>query len=304
MNEKNYREAMDRLHFSEDFEARTIELLRQKAQPAARKEKETMTRAKHKKIFWRAAIAVCLAVALSVTGIAAGQLLSAKEASKFVNDSAIEKAFQSENAIEINETQVMGDYTVTLLGVASGEALEEYGAENNDHKYIMMAFQANGDTDVMNFDPDYRVTPLVSGYSVPMDYILGVTGPGVFIDNVFYRCYDISELELFADRTVSMAVYKQRFPVDVEGAWCYAPEDVFTTEEDGSIAFREDFPEEHAMFTLPLDESKADPTAAERLIDERSNPFIDVRNPDWRSEDRYDKNYYERQQKALEEAGM
>ncbi len=301
MNGTDYRKAFDKLSFSEDFEARTIELLRQKAQPAARKERQTVKR----KVLWRAAIAVCLAAVLSVGGLATAGLLSAREASKFLDNEAMQKAFQGENAIEIDETQVMGDYTVTLLGVASGKALGEYGAENNDHKYIMMAFQANGDTNIMNFNPDYRVTPLVSGYSVPMDYIFWRAGPGVFIDNVLYMCYDISELELFADRTVTLAVYKQRFPVYVDGAWCYAPEDVFTTEEDGSIAFREDFPEEHVMFSLPLDESKADPTAAERLIDESEYCRIfDVRDPNWRSEERYDKNYYERQQKALEEAGL
>ena len=52
MNREQYRTAMDRLSFSEDFEDRTIQLLREKAQPAARKEYETMKRTKHGKKPW------------------------------------------------------------------------------------------------------------------------------------------------------------------------------------------------------------------------------------------------------------
>ena len=41
----------------------------------------------------------------------------------------------------------------------------------------------------------------------------------------------------------------------------------FTMGEDGSIAFREDVTGAHALFILPLDESLADPEAAQEFID-------------------------------------
>lgn len=316
MNEKEYREAMDRLPFSEDFEARTIELLRQKAQPAARKENETMTRAKHKKVFWRAAIAVCLAVVLSVTGIAASQLLSAREASRFMNDSTIETAFSDENAIEINETQVMGDYTVTLLGVASGKSLQKYGAEDNNHSYVLFAVQGNGLDSLNRFAGDYTITPLVSGYhyEIVNCFSLGMSGHGAYLDDTLYLCEDIANLELLADHTIYWAIYKRDFPVYVEGAEGYQMGDVFTMAEDGSISFREDFPEDHAMFTLPLDESKADPAAAEEYLWQLSKKewsslkwlFPEEYGPSYDQEpwEFYDENYHERQQKALEDAGL
>lgn len=301
MDKRKYREAIDQLSFSEDFEARTIELLRQKAQPATGKEKRTMKR----KVFWRAAIAVCLVAVLSVGGFAAGQLLSTREASQYLDNDNMRAAFSGENVIEINETQVMGDYSVTVLGIAPGEDLRKYGATNSSHNYVMMAFQGTNGASVEDFLKNFKVTPLVSGYSVEMDFVLGQKLNGILLDNVWYVCYDISNLELFADRDVSLAIYKQKFPVDVDGAVFYQAGDVFTALEDGTIAFREDFPEEHAMFTLPLDESKADPEAAERLIDEDIwSDIADLRDPDWRSEDKYSENYHEMQQKALEEAGL
>ncbi len=301
MDEREYREAFGKLSFSEDFGARTIELLRQKAQLANGKEKSTMKR----KILCRVTIALCLAAALSVGGFAAASLLNARDASQYLDNANMRAAFSGENAVEINETRVMGDYTATLIGIAPGEELHEYGAVSNGHNFVLMAFQGNNGASLKDFQNDFRVTPLVSGYSVGMDFVLGQKSNGVLLDNVWYVCYDVSNLELFADRDVSMAVYKQTFPVYVEGAVCYQEGDVFTTLEDGSIAFREDFPEECAMFTLPLDESKADHEAAERLIDEYNwSDIADLRDQDWRSEDRYSQNYYEEQQKALEEAGL
>ena len=38
--------------------------------------------------------------------------------------------------------------------------------------------------------------------------------------------------------------------------------------EDGTIAFAENFEGPRALFTLPLDESKADPAAVEQFMDE------------------------------------
>jgi len=46
-----------------------------------------------------------------------------------------------------------------------------------------------------------------------------------------------------------------------------------------------------------LDESRADPAVAKQLLGSRN---ANLHEPDWG----YDKNYHERQQKALEEAGL
>ena len=61
-----------------------------------------------------------------------------------------------------------------------------------------------------------------------------------------------------ADHTVYMAFYQGRTP----------DQDIFTMAEDGTIAFAESFEGPRALFTLPLDESKADPAAVEQFMDE------------------------------------
>ena len=77
-------------------------------------------------------------------------------------------------------------------------------------------------------------------------------------DGVYYYLLDTLDLNPFADHTVYLAFY--------EGSSIPSREQ-FTMGEDGSIAFREDVTGAHALFTLPLDESLADPEAAQDFIE-------------------------------------
>lgn len=70
-----------------------------------------------KKITLLAAAAVAL---LAVTVSAAVLWLTPAQVAVELNDPMLAEAFQSEAAVILNETQTVGDYTVTLMGMVSG----------------------------------------------------------------------------------------------------------------------------------------------------------------------------------------
>ena len=90
--------------------------------------------------------------------------------------------------------------------------------------------------------------------------------PGhLFADGVVYYLLDTQSLEMFADHTVYLAFYQGFLP----------SRELFSMAEDGSIAFAEGITGPHALFTLPLDESKADPAAVEDFLESSGiNPML------------------------------
>ena len=76
---------------------------------------------------------------------------------------------------------------------------------------------------------------------------------------MYYYLLDTQDLNMFAHRTVYLAFYEGGAP----------SREIFSVNpEDGSISFAEGYEGPQALFTLPLDESKADPAAVEQFMDE------------------------------------
>lgn len=265
MNREKYRAAMDRLSFSEDFETRTIQLLREKAQPAARKEYETMKRTKHRKVFWRAAIAVCLVAVLSISAYAAVNWLTPSQVANRVNEPALAKAFESEDAIPIDKTVETGDFTLNLAGLVTGKGLKPLEQNVDETRtYAVLNIQRTDGTPMTLDDvpfSTYTFTPLVSGYA-PWTINMGTLDAGVNLieaDGSLYYLLDTKNLEMFADHTIYLAFFKS------EG---FVPSsDIFTMGEDGAISFADNYAGPRALFELPLDESKADPDAVAALLE-------------------------------------
>ena len=70
---------------------------------------------------------------------------------------------------------------------------------------------------------------------------------------------------MFADHTVYLAFYEGGVPT----------REYFTMAEDGSIAFAQGIAGPHALFTLPLHESKADPAAVDDFLESSGiNPML------------------------------
>ncbi len=260
---QEYRRQIERVVFCPDFEQRTAELMRQ---AAGEKENFTMRNRKSVKIIIAAAAA---AILLTTTVFAVSTLLSAGDVAQQLGDRNFITAFESEDAVSINQTAVVGDYELTLLGIASGEQLDFINdqAIENFHSYVVLAAKR---TDGAPIDPadglkygdtgrEYAISPLVDGWAPHMvnAWSLNCCGHGLTIDGVRYYLFDYTNLELFADRTVYLAVYEGLAP-SIEK---------FTLHEDGTITFAEGYTGEGTMFTLPVDPSKADREAAMELLE-------------------------------------
>jgi len=258
MDERKYRAAVDSVKFSEGFARDTVLLMRRKAGQKAEKEKEKMNM---RKIIRMPMVVAAAAVLLAATALALTVLLSPKEVASKAGDDVLAGAFDSKDAKIINQTVKSGDYKITLQGIVSGEGLAEYDKEvKADKSYIVASVAYADDREIKEMDEGkLTFSPLVSGYK-PWQVNAWTLDGGYrsFVhEGVCYYIFDCSNLEIFADHTVYLAAY--------EG---FAPSaDIFSIDEKGEISFAEGFDKPNAMFTLPLDPSKADPDAAKALLD-------------------------------------
>lgn len=216
--------------------------------------------------------AACILVLGSGTVLAAYHYLSPAEVAAEGEDSALEKAFLSDGAIYVNETQESGGYKVTLLGSVAGRNIsdfigEENGVPEDDRMYTVVAIEradgspmpetssdAYGDMAfyashyIRGLDPNrYSIMSMGGGYS---DHVR---------DGILYRLLEMDNLEMFADRGIYVGVCTGTF-YDAE-AYHYA-------ESTGEMSRNENYGGVNALFQLPVDKSKADPEAAAKYLEE------------------------------------
>ena len=259
MNRDDYRKAFDELSFSADFQARTADLLQRRARELE-KERNNMTFGKTKKM--AVLIAACVAL-LAVSVSAAVMWLTPAQVAEEYGQPLLAEAFGGPDAITINETVESGDFSITLLGLVSGRNLDTMNPDlEKDHTYSVLALRRLDGEPLENETFDfghYTMTPLVAGTSPAAvnNWTLDAGAVGMAGDGVYYYLLDTQSLEMFADRTVYMAFYEGSAPNN----------DTFTVAEDGTIAFADDFTGVRALFTLPLDPSKADRAAADAFVE-------------------------------------
>ena len=265
MNREAYRKAFDAIPFSPDFQDRTTELLRDRLREQE-KEKHIMYVGKTKKL----AVLVAAAIALLAVSVSAVMLwMSPTQVAERLEDPVLAAAFGSEDAVLLDETAQVGDYTVTLAGLVSGEDLSKAPAEYNgqlvsDRTYAVFTLTRTDGEPLEELPDGLSYSPLVSGYHVSAvnAWTLGATCQSFVQDGVAYYLFDTQNLEMFADHTVYFAIYEGGVPNPA----------TFPTAEDGSISLAEGV--QGALFTLPLDASKADPAAAEAFVESTGLEFI------------------------------
>ena len=257
MNRQDYRAALDAVDFSADFEERTLQKLAAVRQ-ASEKEQIIMPMNRVKKT----ALLIAAAVALLAVSVSAPVVwLTPAQVADRVEEPLLAEAFQSEDAIVLDESVTAGDYQITLAGMVSGEDLSvptDYNGEIiNDRTYAVFRV-ARADGEPLTDYPNLSYSPLVDGYHVRCvnAWTLGTTTQQFIEDGVIYCLFDCRNLEMFADHTVRFAIYEGSGVPDT---------DIFSMAEDGTISLRESVV--GAMFTLPLDESKADPAAAQAFVE-------------------------------------
>ena len=256
MNRQDYRAAFDAVDFSADFEERTLQKLAAVRQ-ASEKEQIIMPMNRVKKT----ALLIAAAVALLAVSVSAAVVwLTPAQVADRVEEPLLAEAFQSEDAIVLDESVTAGDYQITLAGMVSGEDLSvptDYNGEIiNDRTYAVFRV-ARADGEPLTDYPNLSYSPLVDGYHVRCvnAWTLGTTTQQFIEDGVIYCLFDCRNLEMFADHPVRFAIYEGGIPNT----------DLFSMAEDGTISLRESVV--GALFTLPLDESKADPAAAQAFVE-------------------------------------
>lgn len=256
MTENEYRAQVDAISFSPDFQDRTMARLRELARE---RENKTM-KSKAVRIGLTAAV---LAAALCITVFAAVTLLHPWNVARQAGSEALAAAFESEDAMKVNETKTVGDYKVTLMGVVSGQSLSRVeqleNAEIQDRTYAVLAYARADGTPIAEDVPGLTVSPLVEGYA-PWELNAWTLHGGTHTfaqDGVFYCLLECANVEPFADRTVYLAVYP--------GSHIPPNAATFAVSDEGHISVKDGA--DAAMFVLPLDKSKADSGKAQGIVD-------------------------------------
>lgn len=211
------------------------------------------------------AVALCIAMVGTVTAYATYKYLHPSQIAQHVSDNnALARAFESKDAVEINETQTTNGYNITLLGMVTGKGLElcipEEKKEEIKPEYSYAAFTIEKTDGSAMDDRSFCIGPLIGG--VPFQEgnaaTLGVFSTWFVQDGIIYELVQSDNLQIFADRGVWVSV------VDSFGNETAA----FKMDtESGAYSKVEDYDGTAALFKLPFDVTKADPGAAEAYLD-------------------------------------
>lgn len=227
------------------------------------------------KIGWALKAAVFLLMLTGVCGTvyAAWRLYTAEETARQMHDSKLAGAFREEAGWEDagqqadqGETQVYGGYQVTLLGVVSGRDISDYPMGSGediqtDRTYAVVAIQRADGSPVSAEEDSFFVSPLIQGYDPIFYNAATMRGAATRFEEegVLYWLVSCSNVEYFADHRIYLCVTDTDF---------YSKRLYTYDETDGSISRRDDYDGLNALFELELDASKADPAAAQALLEE------------------------------------
>ncbi|MFD3257187.1 hypothetical protein ACE3MQ_01075 [Paenibacillus lentus] len=233
------------------------------------KERTAMKRINRKRVSIGVMAAV-FTLLMSVTAFAAVQFFSPKQVAEHLGENILAKAFESGDAIEINESAASGGYYFTLYGIVSGAGLKELsGPEQNvypDRSYAVVSVaRQDGAPMPATSDPDYGkesffISPLIKGLK-PWQINIATMNGGygeVVLDGIMYRLIECDGIEMFADRGVYMAISS--------GSPFYDNQAFTYNESTGEISPNKDYDGAAVLFDLPLDKTKADPLKGEEYL--------------------------------------
>lgn len=216
-------------------------------------------------------LAAVLLLVLSVSAYAAVQLFSAKQVAQHLGEQLLADAFESKDAIQINQSAASGEYHFTLHGLVSGAGLSEFRNSSEDiypdRTYAVVSITREDGKPMPNTDdPEYGkepffVSPLIKGLNPGQFNLASMNGAYSedVIDGVMYRLIECDQVEIFADRGVYLAISS--------GTTFYSIKAFRYDEITGEIQAREDYPGAALLFDLPLDVAKADPAEAEAYLE-------------------------------------
>ena|GEM_PF-2120389 len=224
-----------------------------------------------RKFHLRTAVIIAVAITLlTTTAYAAWRLMNPSEVAELLDDSALSAAFESDSAININETKESGGYIFTLQSIVSGADISDYyqlhyGNEEvrKDRTYLTVAIQkADGTPMDFGFDAErFYISPYIRGIR-PWHlnaHLLGTGATEVWADGVLYRLIECDDITIFADRGVYIGIHSGMLPNN---------QAILFNEETGELTANSDYDGACVIFELPFDKSLANPEKAQAIIDE------------------------------------
>lgn len=218
-----------------------------------------------------ALVAVGILLLCSSTAFAVYKYLTPAEVVTEINDNALQKAFLSEDAIFVNETQESGGYKVTLMGSVAGRNISDFLMETGkgevleDRIYTIITIERADGTPMPDTNSDeygkecFFASHYIGGLDPSVYSMMSMNGGYTeFVSNgIRYRVLDMDNIEMFADRGIYVGVNSGSF-YD-RSAYVY-------DESTGRMSRNEGYTGVNALFHLPVDENKADPQAAEAYL--------------------------------------
>lgn len=153
MNWNDYRAAMDELLISEDFEQRVCAAAQRTQESTARSE-QFDAQPKHRPsglvrvgTLGKVAAVVAICLALSGTAYAVANLDDLASIAADANEDRIADAFARGNGVRINKIQEVGDFDITLIGIASGQTLEAFTEDASvGRTYVVLSLMRSDGT--------------------------------------------------------------------------------------------------------------------------------------------------------------
>lgn len=242
--------------------------------------KETGTMTRKIKRIPAGVVAAALTLLIGSMGVFAGwkYLAPEKVVEQVFEDSLLSKAFQTENAVLVNETKESGGYQITLLGIVSGKGLSDYtewgeeGKVEDDKTYAVVAIEnADGTPRPDASDEDYGqdsfyISPYIKGMDM-MEYNAHTMDGGyseAVVDGIQYRMLECDNVEIFAHKGLYIGVNDGNVP---------NPAAFLVDEATGEITENPSYEGVSAVFNLPIPAFKGDEEAVEayaKAMDEQT----------------------------------
>ena len=224
------------------------------------------------------AVAALVAIMLTATtAFAAWYFLKPSEVADRFENPALSAAFESETAVNINQSVTSGDYRFTLLAAVAGKDLTDMPYYNsneikNDRTYVVVAVENTDNTpmpstqDSAYNDIAFFASPLIGGIEPTMRNAANMNGgyTELTIDGILYRIVECDNVEVFADRDLYFAICTGVF---------FDPNAFVYNNSTGAITASENYNGSTAVFSLPLDKSLADPVRAAQYLKDQEEQF-------------------------------
>ncbi len=214
-------------------------------------------------------ISVCITLICVSTAFAAYKYFTGGQVAYRLGDEKLSSAFDLNNDDFKIQSETIGDYKATLLGITSGKNISDFKSSSWDvipeRTYIVTAVEKSDGSEI-DYDDEILITPLIEGLE-PWKYnILTMNGGYIeqIIDGVMYRIIECDNIEYFSDRHIYLAVLNSVF-YD-KNAYNY-------DTETGLIERNKEYDKTNILFDLDMDKSKADSKKAEKYIDKAENKF-------------------------------